>query len=182
MIDPITELPRNIALYGYKGTGKTTLAGAFCFYNKLWKQLSFAGPLKEMVRSFLLSSGLSEMEAGLYINEGKDTVIPQLGVSVRELLSRLTGFYNWTTALENKITTLNGNFKNVIIDDLRLPEEYDMLREHDFFLVRMYRPEIGLDIYDDFEGKLDDREFDLTFDFSDMKTWEFMELMRGVMS
>ena len=173
-IDAIEGLPRNIALYGYKGTGKTTLARTFSFYNTRWKVLSFAQPIKDMVRVFLQSAGVSEMDINYYMTESKQEPVPNLGVTVRDLLGRMTGFHDWTEVMRNKVISINQTCGNIIVDDMRRPKEYYMLKERGFFMVRVYRTAVGFDAYDGFEGQLDDFKFDLELNIEGMKFVTFI--------
>lgn len=119
---------------GY-GSGKTTVAKAMREMDSNLETISFATPLKEMVKCLFLSMGATEAEATalLYDDDLKNRPIPQLGdgtITPRRLLQTLgTEWRNmvdpdlWVNIALQKACTLVEEGKNICIDDVRFPHE-----------------------------------------------------------
>ena len=122
--------PRLIALTGPKGVGKSTYAKFIAGENGV--VLSFASPLKEMLRTIV-------DDAYIYGNK-KGEVIPHLGVTGRFCLQTLGTEWGrmtvnndiWVNCMRKKLTeAFFDEYHPVIIDDLRFENEADLIHELD---------------------------------------------------
>ena len=147
--------PRLLALTGPAGCGKTTLAGALEHVG--WVRLSFAEPIRAMIRAFLTAAGHTEAEAVAAVStaEGKASRPPCLrGRSVREALQSLGTEWGrayvspevWTALLIDRASSLLAAGKSVVVDDLRFPIEAEAVRHVGGVVVRLDRPgaDLGL--------------------------------------
>jgi len=119
-----------IGLTGRAHSGKSTLAQLLDDHG--WRRMSFADPLKDMVRGLLYSCNMSvgEAEARLY-GSRKEEIIPGLGVSSRRLLQFIgteggRGAHPdlWLRAMEMRLANATGK---VVIDDVRMDNEAEMI-------------------------------------------------------
>lgn len=132
-----------IGLTGRKGSGKSTVAEIL--NNKFnYKTMSFATPIKDM----LMSMGLTEDE--IYDPELKEKKIERFGKSPREMLQLLGTEFGrnlitddvWVRVLEAKIEPDD----QIVIDDIRFPNEAEMVRGKGGKIVRVTRAgqELGM--------------------------------------
>ena len=164
---------RNIALYSpCEGSGKTEVANVlkrrFGF-----KAVKFAGVLKAMTFVFLKSAGFDEETVFRMIDgdlKNIDSIGP--GLSPRRVMQTLGTEWGrdciaesiWTDLAVGQATTLNGAGSNVIIDDLRFPNEYDALVAKDFEIWKIVRPGTIATTDHPSEGLLDHHEFDVVIE------------------
>lgn len=157
---------RIIALYSDRPQcGKTT--AATMLWNALHpsvRLLSFAQPIREMVWKLLEVAGIKEYE-------NKESLLPILGVSVRYLMQTLGTEWGrqgidenvWVRLMMTQIerTFTQTSYAYVIIDDMRFPNEYEMLKELGCRFWKIERPRGGVSGYTHAsEGALNDFRFD----------------------
>lgn len=124
---------------GY-GSGKTTVARAMQELDPNLEIISFATPLKEMVKCLFQSMGMTSDIAGAltYDSDLKDLPILGLGdgtITPRRLMQTLgTEWRNmidpdlWVNIALGKVANLGEQGKNICIDDVRFPHEVACLR------------------------------------------------------
>ena len=124
--------PLTIGLYSPgPGHGKTTVA--YALKNRGFEIVSFAEPLRSMAYSLLMDLGLTPGDAWRALHESKNDVIPSLGVSGRYLLRTLGT--EWGRDLVHQELWLKswiaraGDTPLVVVDDVRFPNEAEMLRK-----------------------------------------------------
>lgn len=106
-----------IAICGKAGSGKTTIANHLIDKYGFWKY-SFAAAIKELARE-------------LFGMEDKDrTLLQGIGQSMRDIDSEV-----WVRYLMNSIEANDAD--NVVIDDLRYPNEALWCRAHGFHIVKL---------------------------------------------
>jgi len=119
-----------IGLTGPAHSGKSTLAQLLD--GRGWRRMSFADPIKDMVRGLLYSCNMSvgEAEARLY-GSRKEEEIPGLGVSSRRLMQFIgteggRGAHPdlWLRAMEMRLANATGK---VVIDDVRMDNEAELI-------------------------------------------------------
>lgn len=131
--------------------------------------LKFAAPLKDMVRGLLGSMGF-DREATERMVEGdlKEQIVPGFKtVTPRHLMQTLGTDWGreavdadlWTKVVVEKIKRLGD--ADIVIDDLRFPNEYDALDSLGGTLVRVERPGAELVGSPRYEGLLEERSFDV---------------------
>ncbi|MBQ7263766.1 MAG: hypothetical protein IJR14_08625 [Synergistaceae bacterium] len=149
----------------YHGAGKTTAARGTLSDGTPRRVLSFAGPLYDIVCSIARYTGVTKKH-GIYLNDYKDKHLPELGgASIRDFLNGFGAkgreIYPdiWAEHMRGQINSYPNKEMSVVIDDLRFPNEYAMLREEGAKIIRITvpgRPIIGTET----EALLEDREFD----------------------
>ena len=124
-----TKQHKLIAFTGKAGSGKTTAAEILV--NKLGYQcVSIATPLKAMVAKLL-----SYYEDTNVDTNNKEAILYELGVSYRHICQTLgtewgrncISSYLWTNIAEQRIVRLLTH-SNVVVDDIRFPEEAAMIK------------------------------------------------------
>ena len=166
-----------LAFYSpYPGAGKSTAAEYLMFVRDglFSDKLSFAGPLHAMVNSALVQLGFAED------GRCKDIVLSTIfGFSKRDLLiawgraARELYPNFWSEYMRGKLHRFSYGSVNIVIDDLRFPNEYAMLREEGAKIVRITNP--GREIVpSETEALLEGYEFDaeLVNDKQDLATYE----------
>jgi len=144
-------MPSRIALCGLAGSGKSTAADYFVSRHG-YKRLSYAAPIKRMMRALLIEAGASLVET-IEMTDGKLKELPTsylCGHSPRYGLQTLGTEYGrdtigpdiWRRILLNKVRKHSGP---VVVDDLRFPCEAEALREEGFLIVRIIRADSGTD-------------------------------------
>lgn len=152
------SLPRLIGLYSpAPGCGKSTVADLFIERERV----SFAAPLKRAVWNMLDDLELAGFH---YVYEGKEAIIPELGVSARHMMQTLGTEWGracihpdfWVMIARAKAERILADGRSVVIDDVRFPNEAAMIRELGGELWRIERPSIAYDGDHESEGGLED--------------------------
>lgn len=136
----------NIALMGRKGSGKSTIAKYFIQEDESFKRVSFAKPLKDMIRTFLKAYGLND-ETVEHMVDGhlKEQPITGLDVTPRHLMQTIgtewgrecVGEDVWGDLMRGSIQTIHTEGNKFICDDARFNNEVDNLMEYDTLLIRV---------------------------------------------
>jgi len=162
-----------IALYGPSGSGKTTVAMRLADEIPGAKAVSFAFPLAVMAGAIAVNKMFADDMAvevlGTLLGDrtpkhtfvrvfGEDKWKPMLkGLS--DVVSSVLGERLVFDLAKSHILKLKYNkVPLIIVDDLRMPHEYDWLRSEGALLIRV----VGRGENDLYDGLLDDREFDVT--------------------
>lgn len=154
-----------IAFYSpYTQAGKSTAADYINTGNHRYWKASFAEPLYEIVHKALWY-GLSNDKYNLYFhNKDKSLSIPELnGASVRDFLitfgQAAKKLYPdiWVDCMRRFIEC--NQDENFVIDDLRFPNEYAMLREKGAKIIRITNPDREI-VLSDTEALLEGYVFD----------------------
>ena len=134
-----------IAFYSpYPGAGKTTAASLFCAMCTNGRKLSFADPLYSMITELMRG-----VDAGDFRERGQGIKSRPLeewgGATVRDMLVAL-GDAARKVAPDVFAETMRHRLRSpgydwVAIDDLRFPNEYEMLRQEQVKIVRIVNPE-----------------------------------------
>ena len=144
-----------IGLVGFKGAGKSVVANALVTDGtdkngtQLWKKGAFAAPLKQGLQAMF---GLSE--AQLHLAEYKEVVDPRYDVTPRqlmqvvgtdllrhELVKHFPGIPNiWVSRMNEFIATAAAQGMNVVVEDVRFPDEVECIRKHGGKLILVTRP------------------------------------------
>lgn len=161
-----------IGLTGYAGHGKDTVRQMLEELD--FVGLAFADPIRQMLRELLNSNGIDS--AYMDERELKEAVIPQLGVSYREMAQTLGT--EWGRALHPAIwlrladafiadcydtDTFNTHF---VVSDVRFPNEAAWVRERGGSIWRVVRPGIAAVNAHTSESSIDLIEPDLVIDNS----------------
>lgn len=113
------------------GCGKST--AAWLLERQGYSRLSFANPLRAMLRILLTDLGYSSAQVDHCLQVGKEQVLPELGVSPRHLLRTLGTEWGracihpsiWLQTFSRQIEGLH----LVVVDDVRFPDEAQMIQE-----------------------------------------------------
>ena len=158
-----------IALNGAKTVGKTTIANALAKLSDDVKVLSFAAPLRAMLKA---------MGVDAYnMNVAKEKPIKGIEKSARELLCTLGTDWGrnmvsseiWIWAMEKQMQRIVDNTDNpddlvIVIDDCRFPNEAIMIHQMHGCVVRLLRDGIEYDSTHESEQPLPDDLIDYEFD------------------
>lgn len=134
---------RLIGLYSASpGCGKSTVARFLTARG--CERISFADPLRSMVFSLLIDLGYNSGQAHDWVHDQKERTIPQLGVSPRHLMRTLGTEWGrscihpslWLLAWQARASGYN----QVVVDDVRFPNEAELLRQRGGVLWRIERP------------------------------------------
>lgn len=155
-----------IALSGCKGSGKSTLANHL--KENGYTELTFAEPLKQLIITLF---GIDP--SWVYDPNKKETIIPDLGVSGRELCQvigtelfrkglndylpnlKLRGGNIWIHSMLSQLDKTNGN---IVISDCRFPDEYQALHSAGFKCLEVIRPTNVVDTHSSEQGCPNDGE------------------------
>jgi hypothetical protein len=123
------------------GSGKTTVAMELM--NRAgFIRLPLADPLKRIGTAILTEAGISDLDARRYLYHDRKAVIPGIGVTGRHLLqtlgtdwgrkliSRRLWLNLWRRSLEeiSRAAVSRNVVAFVVVDDVRFPDEADMIR------------------------------------------------------
>jgi hypothetical protein len=165
-------MARLIGLYSpAPQSGKSSVASYLTSYG--YRTVSFAGPLKAMVRSFLAHTGYTHDQVDeLFGPSKKERIIPELGVSPRHLLCTIGTEWGrecispdvWLKCWQRNVDYYLANDLPVICDDVRFANEAELVRELGGELWMVTRPgttrrgnhasEGGLDNFPYFDRRL----------------------------
>jgi hypothetical protein len=133
-----------IGLTGLAGSGKSvvadTLIAEFGF-----TRVKFAGALKNMLRTLMRDMGYCEDDVERHV-EGdlKETAIPEIGVTMRHLMVTLGTEWGRDTVRPDIWVRLwaarADNFADVVVDDVRFPNEVELIRERGGLIWQIDRP------------------------------------------
>ena len=133
-----------IALFGEQGSGKTTVANAIASSPRLpndkkWKRRSFAQPIRDMLSALMPKHLLSPTEdktAPIKALKGKNIryTMQTLGT---EWGRNMIGENIWIDALIQWAS--DNNVKRVVIDDLRMNNEFEFLKKRGAMIVKLVR-------------------------------------------
>lgn len=183
---PNMEKPLLLGLYSpVMGAGKSTVAG---FLRDEWgfEVISFAGPLKKMVRSLMLDMGLPEdaVEEAIY-GSMKEFPIPGLNaISTPRLLMQTLGTdwgrglidpEIWVKVAIRKAISLMDKGISVVIDDVRFENEFHTIYAQGGSMVKVVRPGAERTNSHPSEGLLDGYVFSSTINNSGDE-WMLSEL------
>lgn len=128
--------PRVIGLYSpAPQSGKTAVAYALQQHGYI--SVSFAGPLKRMCGIFLSSAGYGHERIEHMLFEEKEQKIPEFGVTPRHLMQTLGTEWGrecihpnvWVEVWKSSVIKWLDGGLNVVVDDMRFPNEWDVVKE-----------------------------------------------------
>lgn len=128
--------PRVIGLYSpAPQSGKTAVAYALQQHGYI--SVSFAGPLKRMCGIFLSSAGYGHERIEHMLFEEKEQKIPEFGVTPRQLMQTLGTEWGrecihpnvWVEVWKSSVIKWLDGGLNVVVDDMRFPNEWDVVKE-----------------------------------------------------
>ena len=134
-----------IALTGKLESGKSTLAKEIKKHHDEHAvcTLAFAKALKDMCLDYF-----NFKWADLYTIDGKKTIHPFWGITAREFMQRLgQGLRDaicpdvWVKLLQSQIMVKKDIYDIIIVDDARMPNELEMIRNLGGITVRVIRPD-----------------------------------------
>lgn len=143
--------PRLFALYSdAPQVGKTTVAKTLA-NTRQFEIVSFAAPIKRMVATFLTDLGIDPETADAAINGDlkEERIFDDYpGLTTRYLMQTLgtewgrdmISEYVWTWTARHRIDTLLKQGRDVVVDDLRFPDEYAMLAAMGAKFIKIERP------------------------------------------
>jgi hypothetical protein len=145
VVEPTPDIV--IALAGRAGTGKDTAAD-YLEQHYGFARAAFAEPLKEMIEQLLTEAGLDH--AWLHEPRLKNIVIPELGVSARQMMQTLGDWGRnmhpdwWVRLLARRMGLVGGAahapvHDRIVITDLRFGNEADWLRSVGGRVIRLHR-------------------------------------------
>ena len=138
-------MPSRIALCGLAGSGKSTAADYFVSRHG-FKRISYAAPIKRMIRALLIEAGAGLLET-IEMTDGKLKELPSpflCGHSPRYALQTLGTEFGrdiigpdiWRRILLNKVSK---HSCPLVVDDARFGDEIVDLRQAGFLIVRIER-------------------------------------------
>lgn len=156
--------PKLIGLYSSAPqSGKSTIAEIL--KDQGYKTVSFAKPLKDMTVRFLMGFGYSKGDAERIITD-KNYVVGEVDLRIRDIVQRLGTEWGreqihrdvWIRMWEARQRL----FPFVVVDDMRFPNEYAMVKKHGGLMIRVQRDEAIQANTENHasEGALDTFEFD----------------------
>ena len=151
-------MTRLIGLYSHApGSGKSTVAGMLRSY----KRLSFADPLRKFSAQILSSLGYNGLAC---LKDKKEDKIVEIGVSPRQMMQTLGTEWGrscvhpdlWIMVAAGAVEKQLKRGRNVVIDDVRFPNEAEMIRRLGGELWLIDRPGVHYDGDHSSEGALAD--------------------------
>jgi predicted kinase len=140
-----TDWPRIVAFSGPAGSGKTT-AAKHLVTDHGYRRIRFADPIKDMLRDFGLTfdqidGPLKETPCDLLCGKTPRRAMQLLG---DEYGRQLIGNDIWVRAWERRFeeAMLWSSDTRIVVDDLRYPNELDVLLRHDALIIRVHRPAV----------------------------------------
>lgn len=158
-----------IALYSPAAqSGKSTVAQHLMEHHG-FHLVKFAGPLKNMMRTLLQEMYFTEDYIEELIEGSlKHCHVNGLPVSVRSMMQTLGTEWGrncvdpdlWTRVAITQAKWLRSDGLNVVMDDMRFPNEFDAVKAAGGITVKVIRPGYVPDGSHSSEGQLDDHQFD----------------------
>lgn len=150
-------------------SGKSEAAGIFVKdFN--FVPMKFAGPLKNMARAFFIAAGLDRIEIERMVEgELKEAPVPGFPqLTPRRVMETLGTDWGreklqpdiWIEVAKAGIEKNLNAGRDVVIDDLRFPNEYEAIKAMGGVTVRIIRPSARSLSNGRYEGQLDNMEFD----------------------
>ena len=161
--------PQVIGLYSSApSAGKSTIARHLCDKYS-YTRIAFADPFKRVLKTFLCELGYdSSYTYSLLYGSLKEVTLPEIGTTPRHLMRTLGTEWGqqcvhpdvWITIADKYISRALSEGKNVVIDDLRFPNEYELLKKYNASVWHVIRDkrdnEASVHVSD---GALEDRFF-----------------------
>lgn len=143
---------RNVAFWSSTPQQGKTTASRFLVDNYDYVKISFADPLRSMIERLLISAGHSKREAQYFLGEGKEQEIQILDTNFRHLARTLGTEWGrncihrdiWVKIAEKKIASLHSP---ICVDDVRFPNEINMLKKRGFLLIKIERDSLRADYH-----------------------------------
>lgn len=182
----MTSSPRLIGLYSpAPNSGKTTVASYLTEHG--YYRASFAAPLKRMLRTFLIHLGYGPEQIDHYLDAGKEELIPNIRITPRQLLQTLGTEWGrtcvhsdvWLQTWQVTATRYLDSGVPVVCDDIRFPNEAELIRSLGGELWHVHRPESERATSHSSEGSLDTFPF---FDRRIINDGTLLDLYRRVQS
>jgi hypothetical protein len=170
------KLPSLIALYSSSmQSGKSEVA-RILRREYGYTLVKFADPLKDMTRVLLAHMGMYPNQIEKYIEGDRKEETIEFGrcqTTARRIMQTLGSEWGrdtigkdlWVSLAQVKINELIGRGQRVVIDDMRFPNEYEMIRQNEGRIIRVERRgNIRRSALTDHqsEGQLDTFKFDAT--------------------
>ena len=182
--------PLIIALVGRAGSGKD-LAAEHLVGHYGFVQGSFADSLKYMLEAHFVERGIDY--AHIYEPGQKDLLIPELGVSARELMQRLGDGFRaadpdyWVKALADTLGLREGPQRapvhdRIVISDCRYPNEAAWCATQQATLVRLVRDRAAAVRAHTSEQAVDHLPCDHTISNNGSTAWGLHLLIDGLMA
>lgn len=141
-----------VALYSpFPQSGKSTFASFLTEYLPNSKIISFADPMREALVPWvgeLMSGGEGEVLEWLSDERKDSALIPRIGVTLRHMLRTLGTEYGrkhvhpdlWVYIAQERIRKALSSGRSVIVDDLRMENEYALLKRKGAMMVKIVKP------------------------------------------
>lgn len=136
-----------IALTGFKGSGKTTIAECLTYTCTNVVRLSFAdavraaaGEVFGLTRDEMVDQSLKEQRIERWSATPRE-LLQRLGMAMRDNFTRDV----WVKALAERVEDHHQQGRQVVIDDCRFPNEAEWVREMGGVVVGVKRPGVELD-------------------------------------
>lgn len=168
-----TKNPSLIAFYSPAAQMGKSTATRLLTQGLGYQNVKFADPLKAMTRCFLQQIGVPEDRLEDYV-EGhlKEEPLTEYGfdnLTARKIMQTLGKEWGrdqidpnlWTTIAARKARTLIADGERVVIDDLRFPNEYDLVKNMGGEAWCVYNPRVPIGVSEHpSEGLLANHAFD----------------------
>lgn len=160
-----------IGLYSpYPQMGKNTFADELAIISAPTVTLSFADAMRDVVVEFVsdfLPGGENEAWDWLSDKRKDSKLVPGLNVTLRHMLQSIGTAWGrncihpdiWVMKLKTALRRFD-DYRLVIVDDLRMPNEYHMLRKQGASLIRIERKSAPAAKPHESNARLEDMQFD----------------------
>lgn len=143
-----------IGITGKKGSGKSSAAA--WLVDQDYRVMSFAEPLKAMVRLLMKRVGISTVDIEHY-EQNKETYIVEIGCSYRVLCQSLGTQWGrevnkslWLICARHALKFNHGS--HVVFDDVRFDNEADFIRDQGGLIIHLMRPSSVVDDHESERG------------------------------